>query len=152
MPIYMKVDSIAGDTTASHYAGWFDISSFSWGVSNTRSNTGSGAGAGRATFQDISCTKPATGKGSPALMLACATGRHFATAELVVTVPNSEQSAEYLHFVLSDCIMTGYQVGGDGLLPSDSFSLNFTKIDYKQSVFNSDGVASIEEAMFDLRH
>src|SRR5438477_631325 len=63
-----------------------NVASWSLGVSNSVSvgSAGGGAGAGKATFEDLTITKKVDAS-SPKLISACASGRHFADATLVVT-------------------------------------------------------------------
>ena len=78
---FLKLEGIEGESTDRTHKGEIEISSFSWGVSNTGSSGGSGGGAGKALLQDFHFTMP-TSKASPNLMLACATGRHSQQATL----------------------------------------------------------------------
>ena len=67
---FLKIDGIDGESTDDRHKGEIDIQSFSWGVSNSGSmSSGSGGGAGKASFQDIHFTRqldkasPETGAG-----------------------------------------------------------------------------------------
>jgi type VI secretion system secreted protein Hcp len=70
-------------------------------------------------------------KAGPALMVACASGRHLPSA-LLTLHKAGDKGIEFLKIKLSDCLVSSYQDGGqsgDGDLPTDEFSLAFQKID-----------------------
>jgi type VI secretion system secreted protein Hcp len=126
-----------------------EIQSFSWGVSNTSSGAaGGGGGAGKASFTDLSF-QSALSKAAPNLMLACATGRHFPLATLTCRKAGGK-GIEFLKIKLSDILVSSYQSGGStgADLPEDSFSLNFTKIDFLYTV---ERTGETIETAFDLR-
>lgn len=151
MPIYMQIQGIDGDVSAEGFRGWFEVFSFSWGVSNHATVGGGGGGAGRATFSDLSVMKPA-GKGSPALFVNCASGRHFARAEVDVAMSTEGGPTVFEKFLLTDCMITSYQIGGSGgERPTESLSLNFTKIEFRQLVQNEEGAFDYQHAGWDLR-
>lgn len=92
--------------------------------------TGSGGGAGKVRFQDISITK-VFDNSSAALAQACASGKHFPKATVVFRKAGGEQ----LVYRLTDVLVSSYQVssgGGDHARPEESLTLNFTalKIQY----------------------
>src|SRR5258708_34776476 len=77
---FLKIDGIAGESQG----GAIELASFSWGVSNSiSSTTGSGAGAGKASFQDFSFSARA-GKQSPQLFGAAGEGEDIPRATLTV--------------------------------------------------------------------
>lgn len=54
---YLKLGSVKGESTERAAGGAIEVSSFSWGASNSGSaRTGSGGGAGKASTQDLSAT------------------------------------------------------------------------------------------------
>ena len=84
MPIYMKFDSIDGESTAKNHEKWIEVLSFSWGVTNARTSaSGGGGGAGKASFQDLHFIQK-TQSSSPKLLKACATGEHIKEATITV--------------------------------------------------------------------
>ena len=147
MPIYMHIEGIPGESQAEGHHNEFDIYAFSWGETNTRAlGGGGGAGSGKVSMQDFHFTKPA-GKSSPKLFLACASGRHLPAVQIVVTTLGNEREQNLQRYVLSDCIISSYQTGGDGdSRPTESLSLNFTKIEFSQWVFRDNGLAEGETA------
>lgn len=72
-----------------------------------------------------------TGKASPQLFLACATGTHLRRAVLTVTRPNTRGEDFYV-IEMEDLLVSSFQSGGSsgGDVPMDQISLNFTKIEF----------------------
>jgi type VI secretion system secreted protein Hcp len=136
---FLKIDGIEGESTDDKHKGQIDVLSFSWGASNAGSTgAGGGGGAGKVQFQDIHFTTTMN-KASPKLMLACATGEHI--KEVVLTGQLSgKRGQQFLEIKLTDVLVTSYQSGGSsGEVPTDSFSLNFSKIEFKYQPLNKDG-------------
>ena len=131
---FLKLDGIKGESQDSKYKDQIEISSFSWGETNSSSFAeapSAGGGQGRVTFQDLHLTKMVD-KSSPDLAMHCATGKHIKQADLVCRKQGGDQ-AEYYKVKLSDCLISSYQSGGsggDGLIPMDQFSINFAAIEY----------------------
>jgi type VI secretion system secreted protein Hcp len=148
----MKFDGIDGDSTAEGFHGFFDVFAFSWGVSNQGTHAGGGGGgAGKVSMQDLHFVKQ-TGKSSPKLLLACCQGKHLPAVQLEVTRPSGEGGQNsYLRYKLENVMITSYQVSGDGgSAPTESLSLNFTKITYTQFVPRPDGTNDSENMNWDF--
>ena len=125
----LELEGIKGESSDKKHPGTIEIDSFSWGVSNAASmSSGSGGGAGKASFSDLSMMTN-TCKASPLLMLACATGQHIKSAKLFVRKQGTEQH-DYYVITLTDLLVSSFQTSGGGgsQAPTESFSLNFTKI------------------------
>jgi type VI secretion system secreted protein Hcp len=145
---FLKIDGIDGESTDKVHPGEIEIQSFSWGVTNTGSAIGGGGGAGKASFSDLNFASSLS-KASPNLMLACATGKHIASATLTCR-KSGGNGIEFLKIKLSDILVSSYQSGGStgADLPEDSFGLNFTKIDFLYTVAKT---GETVETAFDLR-
>lgn len=132
----LVIDGIKGESKDQKFGGSIELESFSWGQSNSGSSgAGGGGGAGKVSFQDLHFTTHVN-KASPLLALSCAMGKHIAKAELHVRKQGDGQQ-EYYTVTLADLIISSYQSGGHaggGTVPTDQFSLNFSKIkfDYKE--------------------
>jgi type VI secretion system secreted protein Hcp len=136
--MFLKLDGIDGEATDDQHLGWIEVSSFSWGVSNSTavSSTG-GAGAGKASFQDLHFEQ-LFDKSSAQVALYCAAGKHIANATLSVRKsgadPTGKQGIDFLKVNLVDVLVSSFEVaaaeGGDDR-PTESVSLNFVKIEFQ---------------------
>ncbi|HVS36944.1 MAG TPA: type VI secretion system tube protein Hcp [Gemmataceae bacterium] len=138
---FLDLPGIDGESTDSKYAKKIEIDSFS--VSCAQQGTqmsGGGGGAGKVRYQDLHITNKID-KAGPKLMLACASGQHFETANLYCRKAGGEQN-DFLKFTLTDVLVSSYQAGGHGhseVLPVQQFSLNFGKIQMEYGVQDSKG-------------
>ncbi len=135
--MFLELDGIDGETVDKVFKDKkaIDILAWSWGLSNAGTfHSGTGGGAGKANFQDISVTK-FVDLASPNLMLCCANGKHIEKG--VITVRKAgENPLEYLKITMQKILVTSYATGGSGGEDrlTESVSLNFAqvKVDYAQ--------------------
>lgn len=154
MDMFLKIAGIPGESRDSKHKDEIDIFSFSWGLSQeaSQSGAGGGGGAGKANFGDFFFMVPTT-KASPKLFLACASGQHIPDATLTIRRAG-ENPVEFLVYKLSEILVTSFQEsgssGGDSR-PTDSFSLNYQKIEisYKEQDAKG-GLGSETTAGWDL--
>ena len=126
----LEIDGIKGESIDSKYPGTLEISSFSWGETNTGSfSMGTGGGGGKCSMQDFHFTTQLS-SASPLLMEACTTGKHIGKATLRVRKQGGEQLVYYT-WKFEDLIISSFQTGGsDGSpLPQEQVSFNFAKIE-----------------------
>jgi type VI secretion system secreted protein Hcp len=132
--IFLKLDTIKGESKDSKHKGEIDIASFTFGLSNGGSwAAGGGGGAGKVSFQDISVTKLADAS-TPALMQACASGQHIKSGVLTVRKAGGKQE-EFYKIALTNILVSSITNSGiNGGVPEESLSLNFEEIkfDYKE--------------------
>src|SRR4029450_6240559 len=107
--IFAKLGDIKGESTDAKHTDEIEVLSFSWGVTNP-APSGSGAGAGKATFKDLSITHHID-KASPKLLEACATGTHLKDATITHRKAGKGQQ-EYLIIKMNDVITHGVTHGG----------------------------------------
>ena len=127
---FLAIDGIPGESTDSMHPGTIEIDSWSFGA--TQSGTiasGGGGGAGKVSFQDLHFVTKKVDKSSPKLFLNAATGEHIKDATLFVRKAGG--TFDYLQIKLTDVLVSSYQTGGSGdEIPTESFSLNFAKVQY----------------------
>ena len=150
----LEIDGIKGESNDDKHKGTIEIDSFSWGETNTGAHaSGSGGGAGKVSFQDIHFTT-GVNKSSPLLALACATGQHIKKATLFVRKQGGEQQ-DYYTLTMEDLLVSSYQSGGSShgsSIPTDQFSLNFTKIKFEYKPQKPDGsLDSAVSAGYDVK-
>lgn len=137
----LEIDGIKGESSDSKHKGTIEIDSFSWGATNSGSHaSGGGGGSGKVSFQDLHFTT-SVNKASPLLMLSCATGKHIKKAVLFVRKAGGDQQ-DYYKVTMEDLLVSSYQSGGHAggnAIPTDQFSLNFTKIEFAYKPQKADG-------------
>ncbi|CDO31877.1 Hcp family type VI secretion system effector [Mycolicibacterium porcinum] len=150
--IFAKIGDIKGESTDARHPDEIDVVSFSWGVAQTGpTGGGGGGGAGRATFQDLLIVHTID-SATPALLLACATGRHLPQATISHRKAGENQQ-DYLTVKLSDVTITALTQNGLESQPyTETVSLRFTKVDLLYRRRRPDG--SLDEGqhfIFDVR-
>ena len=126
--IFLKLEGIKGEATAAGHAEEIELLAWSFGLSNSGSGTGAGAGAGKASFSDLSFTAHLDAS-APPLMQACATGKHFAKAQLIQRKAGGTQ-LEYIKIELEEVFVTSV-AGGGAEHPSVNYTLSFSKIKFE---------------------
>ena len=138
--IFAKIGDIKGESLDDKHKDEVEVLSFSWGVLNSGSIvSGSGGGAGKATFHDLSFVHHID-KASPVLMQACATGVHLKEATITHRKAGKGQH-EFLIVKMNDVIITSVTHGGsnvDNGYP-ENVSLAFAKVNLEYKPQNADG-------------
>ena len=127
--MFIKIDTVDGESRDKAHKKEIDVLAWSWGMSNSGSaHTGGGAGAGKVNVQDISFTKWVD-SATPKLALACCDGKHFANATLVVRKAG-EKPVEYLKIKVEEVLITSISTGGSGGEDrlTENVTLNFAKV------------------------
>ena len=136
--IFAKLGDIKGESLDDKHKDEIEVLSWSWGVTNAVSVSGTGAGQGKASFQDLSFTHKID-KASPVLMQACATGVHLKEATITHRKAGKGQQ-EFLVIKMNDVIVTAImdtesRDGGS----AETVSLAFAKIDVSYRPSKADG-------------
>jgi type VI secretion system secreted protein Hcp len=129
MDMFIKIDSLKGESKDKTHAGEIDVLAWSWGASNSGSaHVGGGAGAGKVNVQDLSFTKYLD-KSTPDLLLTTCNGKHWDQAVLVVRKAG-ETPLEYLKITMSEVLVTSISQGGSGGEDrlTENVTLNFAKV------------------------
>jgi type VI secretion system secreted protein Hcp len=155
MPLYMNYDSLAikGDVTEAGHANWIELSSFQFGVGRgiTTPTTGSAADreSSAPSISEIVVTKQADSS-SPKLMDEALRG----TGKTVIIDfcrTDKGKLQVYMTYTLTNTMVSGFSVNSGGDRPSESVSLNFTKIEFKNTPGGADSAAASPEAVsYDL--
>jgi len=158
----LEIEGVTGESKKRGHEGHIEISSYSWGLSQTSGgSSGGGGGAGKVSFQDLHFKAPSSRAGPP-LFLAAASGQHFPKATLRAFVSGSESTEPYLKVTLTDIVISSFQQSGDDdndgvtgarqlpTSPTDAFSLNFAKITFDRAYINAAGGKSVQTAGWDL--
>ena len=138
---FLKIEGIEGESQDHKHKNEIDVESWSWGETNVGDAAHRGGmGAGKVSMQDFHFVMRIN-KATPKLMQHCATGQHVKEATLTCRRAGKDQQ-EYLKIKLSDFIVSSYQTGGsrgDGIIPVDQVSLNFSKIEFEYKEQKPDG-------------
>jgi type VI secretion system secreted protein Hcp len=138
--IFLKIDGIKGESQDSKHKDEIEIASYSFGENQTGTfASGAGGGAGKVSMQDFHFTTHVN-KASPSLFFACASGSHIKEGLLTVRKAGGDQQ-EYLKIKLTDILVSSYQAGAShgSEVPTDQFSLNFSKIEFSYAPQNAKG-------------
>jgi type VI secretion system secreted protein Hcp len=137
--VYLQLDGIKGESQAKGFKDAIDVQSFSWGVSNPAGGQRGfgGAGAGRATFSDLSIEKRLDSS-SPSLMVHVANGQLIRTG--VMTIVNAgETPVPYYRLCLQNIRVTSDQYAGSSETPQESVTFAYGAIQQIYSTQNSEG-------------
>jgi type VI secretion system secreted protein Hcp len=124
--------AVEGDVTAEGHEKWIEVNSFQWGCGRGISAP-TGASADRESsapsISEIVVTK-ATDKSTPKLLNEALQGEGV-KVQIDFCKTDKGVLEVYQTYSLEDCMISGYSVSSGGDKPSESVSLNFTKIEYK---------------------
>jgi type VI secretion system secreted protein Hcp len=138
---FLKIEGIPGESTDAKHADEIVVTSFSTGLGQQPATGGAGGRGGKAVLHELAITKWLD-RASPLLMLKCAQGTHLPTAVLTVRKAG-EDRLEYYKITLSDVVISSISSLGSssGDRPTESVSLNFTKIEWEYTPQKADGSA-----------
>ena len=133
--MFLKLDGIDGESKDDKHLRHIEVMSFSWGMNQKFVNGDQGANE----VHDFSFSHKVD-KASPLLMVHCATGKHIPSATLRV-VRGGTKPVEYMQYKMTDVMVSSLQHGGHqaGNVPTDQFSLNFSKVEFSYRFQKGDG-------------
>ena len=132
MPIYMKYDGIEGDTTEEGHKKWIEVSSFQWGVGRGIASPVGGSldrESSAPSVSEITITK-AQDTATIKLIDASFQGEGK-TVNIDFCKTDKGKLEVYLTYTLTNTMISGYSISSGGDRPSESLSLNFTKVEVK---------------------
>ena len=105
--IFLKLDGIKGEATDDVHKDEIALLSCTMGVAQQGSfgSGTTGGGTAKASFQDIACSSYVS-KASPELFLACASGKHIASATIVLRKAGGDAPVEYMKYELKPVIVS----------------------------------------------
>ena len=129
MPIYMQYGTIKGDVTAHGHKDWIEVNSFQWGVGRGITSPTGGSSdreSSAPSVSEIVVTK-SEDKATVDLLNDALQGEGVdVTIDFCKTDKGKLET--YLEYVLNDTLISGFSTSSGGDRPSESLSLNFTKI------------------------
>lgn len=143
MAIYVNYDGIPGEATEGGHEKWIQVDSVQWGVGRSI-HTGHGHAANResseANVSEVVFTKHMDAS-SPKIFTESVIGKGGKTVKIDF-VTTSGETETYLQYTLTHALVSGYSVSSGGDRPSESVSLNFTKIEMKLITHDQTGKAN----------
>jgi type VI secretion system secreted protein Hcp len=139
-PIFMKFGPISGDVTEKGFTGDIELNSFQWGVSRTIGNPTPGSTdrpSSSPSVLEITITKMMD-KTSPLLLQALLQGQSTSEVDIFfvhlgAALGKPGQNVTYAEYVLSNVLVSSDTVSSGGERPTESLTLNFTKVQFKYS-------------------
>lgn len=142
---YMKFGKIKGESLADGHKGtdgWIEIGSVQWGCGRSIS-TPVGASSKREasapSISEITITKMMDST-SPLLAQEALVGK-AEDCEIDLTETGTDKLETFLTVKLTNCMISSYSMSSGGDRPSESLSLNFTKIEYQYQGYDNNGKA-----------
>jgi type VI secretion system secreted protein Hcp len=126
--MFLKIDSIPGESQKAGHEDEIDVLSWGWGTSG--SGAGGGGGAGKVNVSDLNFVKQ-MGRASPGIMQKCCDGSNIADVEIILCTSGSAAAEHcYLKITLENAIVTSYSMGaqGEDPVPVEKVTMNFQKI------------------------
>ena len=130
MAIYMKFGSIDGAVTTKGFEKWIELSSFQFGVGRGIGSAARGdttRESSEPSISEITVTK-AMDVASNKLFQDATGGDLASEVTLKFTATTKDSVITFLTYTLSNTGLSGYSVSSGGDRPSESLSLNFTKV------------------------
>lgn len=126
---FLKIDGIDGESTDDKHKNWIEILSFSWGLTQPATGSGSSGGARsseRVTASDFSIVKTID-KTTPKLMEKVCNGEHIKEIKLELC-RNTGAKEKYAEYVMKDVLISSWRPGGSAqggeTLPLEEVTFN----------------------------
>mgnify|MGYP003572611536 FL=1 len=136
--ILLKFDkAINGESEVAGHENWINVSSFQIGVGRSISTVGGGGDreTSNPSFSEVTLAR-STDKASQDLMIQACGGVSLGNATIdFLQTGGTAKGQIYLQYVLEDCIVSSYSVSSGGERPSESLSLNYTKLKMTYNAF-----------------
>ncbi|MBV9015897.1 MAG: type VI secretion system tube protein Hcp [Alphaproteobacteria bacterium] len=152
MALYMKYGSLDGACTTKGFEKWIELNSFQWGVGRAI-GTGARGSLSREhsepTISEITVTK-LTDKSSPKLFEEALYGKLDTKVEIKFTTTVKNSVETFLAYELTNTGPSHYSLGSGGDMPTETLSLNFTKVQMKFTPMEAGLTGSPEQVGYDL--
>ncbi len=152
MALFLKFASIEGDVETSGYEKWIQINSFQWGVGRgIASPVGSSADreASHPSVSEVTISKDID-KATNKLLEDALGGEMNNEAQIAYATTGKSEVKEFLRYILTNTAISGYSVSSGGDRPSESLSLNFTKVEIKYTSLAVDDSGNPASTVYDL--
>ena len=135
MPIYLQYDGIDGDVTSQGHEKWIELTSLQWGCGRAMTSpTGGSADRESSTpsVSEVVVAKVTDGASSNLFRtsLGFGPGAEGKTVKIDFVKTDVSQPEAYLQLELTNTLISGFSMSSGGDRPTESITLNFTKITY----------------------
>jgi type VI secretion system secreted protein Hcp len=130
MAIYMNWDGVPGGVTTKGFEKWVELTSFQWGVGRGIGSAMSDQASRESSIPSVSeivVTKRMDGS-SPGLWTDSVAGQLNTTVKIAFTTTSQGATTKFLSYELTNTGLSGYSLSSGGDMPTESLSLNFTKV------------------------
>jgi type VI secretion system secreted protein Hcp len=130
MAIYMNWDGVPGDVTTSGFEKWIELNSFQWGIGRGIGSAMGGQASRESSIPSVSevvVTKQMDSS-SPGLWTDSVAGQLNTTVKIAFTTTSKGATEQFLLYELTNTGLSGYSLSSGGDMPTESLSLNFTKV------------------------
>ena len=152
MAIYIDIEGIKGDATHLKHQKWLDVDSLQWGVGRaimTPTGSAQNREASEPSVSEVTFTKSMDSSSALLFQEACAGSSGKKVVIDLITTGNPGNV--YMQYTLHNALVAGYSVQSGGDRPSESVSLNFTKIEMKYTQYDDNNkVVNNFPASYDL--
>ena len=132
MAIYLKYDGIDGDATHEDHKKWISVESLNWGVGraiSTPVGSAKNREASEPSVAEVTISKQMDTSSVYLFQESC-TGQAGKKVDIHL-VSTGSPGATYVEYTLTDTLVSGYSVSSGGDRPTESVTLNFTKVEMK---------------------
>jgi type VI secretion system secreted protein Hcp len=142
MAAFIKFDGVVGlkgEATDKDHQGWSELSSYSWGDTQaTYEGPRGGTGRqGQASVKEVRCFREGGDNLSVGLFEFAARGNLIPKVLIDNTrIYGDKAQTTFLQVELNDVIISSYQTSAGGDAPTESFSLDFTKIAFRYTTYH----------------
>lgn len=139
MPIYMEIEGVKGNVTAEGHKEWIAVTSFQFGVGRAVGSPTGGAKdreASAPNFSEIVVTKEME-QSSPYLFSESLLGKGK-KVKIHLCRTSAGNLETYAEYELENTLISAYSASSGGDRPSESVSLNYTKIVFKYIPWKED--------------
>ena len=135
LDVYLQIDGIKGESADSAHAGWIELTSAQWGVTQPKSataSTGGGHTAERCEHRTLAVTKLAD-MASPLLMMWSSMGKTIPKAKLeFMRADGNGIPVRYYEIELENVLIASVDQAAHGVgIIQDSIGLRFSKVKWK---------------------
>jgi type VI secretion system secreted protein Hcp len=137
MAVYLKYEGIDGEVTQNDHVKWIEVNSFQFGIGRGISTpTGNAANreSSHASVSEVVVSK-VMDSSSTKIFTESATGSTGKKVEIHF-VSTGDPGLTYAQYTLEDTLISGYSLSSGGDRPTESISLNFTKIEFKMTPYD----------------